>query len=117
MSMLTRLSRWVGGIEKTKKKRDPKLVLFDDDVTAVNAYCTTGLRHLRKGVLPLDIATIKDLLRFYVTISQGRIDEERIIVDSVNNTFAEWFFAGSTQVTGNLINEDDRRAVGNASVF
>lgn len=52
---------------------------------------------------------IKGSLRFHVAISRGRIDDKRITVDSVN-TFAKCYCAGFTRVTGNLVNEEDRRA-------
>lgn len=91
-------------------------MLSDGDATTVDICHATGPRHLGEGVLPLDLATIKDFLRFHFAISRGRIDDERITVDSVN-TFAEWFFAGFARVTGNLINEEDRRAVYDVSAF
>ena len=108
-----RSSRWVDGVEK--KKRDTRVVL-SDNATAVDVCHATGPQRLEEGVLPLDLATIKDFLRYHVAISRGRIDDERITVDSVN-TFAEWFFAGFARVTGNLINEEDRRAVYDVSAI
>ena len=111
--MLILSSRWAVAVEK--KKRDVGVVPSDNDA-AVDICHTTGARRLGEGVPPLDLATIKDFLRFHVAISRGRIDDERITVDSVN-TFAEWFFAGFARVTGNLINEEDRRAVYDVSVF
>ena len=56
--------------------------------------------------------TIKDFLRFIASVSDGIIDEESELVtaDSMN-TFAEWFFAGFARVTGNRIEEEDRKAV------
>ena len=112
--MLTRSSRWIDGVEK-KKKRDTRVVLFDN-ATAVDVYHAIGPQRLEEGFLPLDLATIKDFLRYHVAISRGRIDDERITVDSVN-TFAEWFFAGFTRVTSNLINEEDRRVIYDISAF
>ena len=85
-------------------------IVFSDDSAPVDIGYTTRPRRLREGVPPPDLATIKDFLRFHVAISRGRIDDERITVDSVN-TFAEWYFAGFARVTGNLVNEEDRRAV------
>ena len=107
------IDRWVDGVEK--KKRDTRVVVSDNG-TAVDVCHTTGPQRLEEGVLPLDLATIKDFLRYHVAISRGRIDDERITVDSVN-TFAEWFFAGFARVTGNLINEEDRRAVYDVSAI
>jgi len=52
---------------------------------------------------------MKDFLRFHAAISKGRLDR-CTTVDSVN-TFAEWFFAGWTRVTGGIISEDDRSEV------
>jgi len=46
-----------------------------------------------EGVPAPDLATIEIFLRFHVAISRGKIDDERIIVDSVK-TFAEWYLAG-----------------------
>jgi hypothetical protein len=66
---------------------------------------------LRKGVDAPDLATVKDFLRFHVSISRGYIDEdEKPTVDSVN-THAEWFFAGFTRVTGTPTDEEDRSEV------
>jgi hypothetical protein len=53
---------------------------------------------LRQGVDPLDLATVKDFLRFYVAMNRPRINEKST-ADSIN-TVAEWFFAGFTRVTG-----------------
>ena len=65
-----------------------------------------------EGLPPLDLATIKDFLRFIVATSRGIIDDKQkqVTVDSVN-TFTEWFFAGFARVTGNRIDGEDRRAV------
>lgn len=138
--MLTWSSRWVDAVETTKRDTGGA---YSDDGAAVDVCHATGCSHdytdmyraqrhcrlldhrfvvpprpprLGEGVSPLDLATIKDFLRFHVAISRGRIDDERITVDSVN-TFAEWFFAGFARVTGNTINEEDRRAVYDVSAF
>ena len=58
---------------------------------------------LRKAVDAPDLATVKDFLRFHISISRGYIDEKPT-VDSVN-TYAEWFFAGFTRVTDTETNE------------
>ena len=78
----------------------------------VDASYTTGAQRLHEGLPPLDLATIKDFLRFIAAISRGTIDdkEELVTADSMN-TFAEWFFAGFARVTSNRIEEKDRRAV------
>ena len=105
MSILTQSSRWVDGLEK--KKRDRRVVL-SDDAAAVDVCHATRPQHPGEGVFPLDLATIKNFLRFHVAISRGRIDDERITIYS-ENTFAERFFAGFAQATVNLINKEDRR--------
>ena len=85
--MLTRLSRWVDGVEK--KNLDTNLALSNDDATAVDVCHATVPPHLGEGVLPLDVATIRDFLRYHISMSRERIDDKRrITVDSVN-TFAE----------------------------
>ena len=50
-----------------------------------------------------DLANLKDFFRFYIATSQERIDSI--------NTFAQWFFAGFTCVTGTPIKEEDRKDV------
>ena len=67
---------------------------------------------LREGLLPLNLTTIKDFLRFIVAISQGIIDDgqKKVTVHSIN-TFTEWFFAGFARVMGNCIDKEDRCAV------
>lgn len=71
-----------------------------------------GPRRIQEGLPPLDIATIKDFLRYKASISDGRIDEEleRPTVASLI-AFAEWFFAGFARVTGNPIPKEDRQEV------
>lgn len=77
----------------------------------IDVYHATTVPGLVQDAPPPNLATIKDFLRFHIAISQGRIDEGgRITADSVN-TFAEWFFAGWARVTGNTVDEDDRKAV------
>ncbi|KAI9764363.1 MAG: hypothetical protein M1840_008501 [Geoglossum simile] len=56
-----------------------------------------------------DLATTKDFLCFHIALSRGRI-KDKTTVDSVK-TFAEWFFAGFTRVTGTVISEDYRSAI------
>ena len=79
-----------------------------DNAAAVDVCYAIGPRCLGEGVLPLDLAIIKDFIRFHVAICRGRLDDEQITVDSLN-TFAEWFFAEFARVTGTLIDEEDRR--------
>ena len=92
------------------------MVLSYDDAAAVDVCHATKPQRLGEGVLPPNLAIIKDFLRFHVVISRERIDDERIIVDFVN-TFVEWFFAEFARVIGNLINEEDRRAIYDVSSF
>ena len=83
--VLIRLSRWVDAIEK--KKCNTAMALSDDGAAVVACHTTMSQR-LREGLPSFDLVIIKDFLRFHVAISRGRIDDERITVDSVN-TFAE----------------------------
>lgn len=64
--------------------------LSTDGQPAVHVHDTIGPRRLQEGSPPLDLATIKDFLRFKASISGGRIDKEleRATADSLN-TFAE----------------------------
>lgn len=93
--MLTWLSRWGDGIEKIK--HDTRAALSDDDAKTVDVCHATGLRHLEEGAIPLDLASIKYFPRFHITISRGRLDDERTTVDSVN-TSAGCFFAKFTRI-------------------
>ena len=70
---------------------------------------STAVHCLRKGAPHPDLATTKDFLRFHIALSRGRI-KDKTTVDSVK-TFAEWFFAGFTRVTGTVISEDYRSAI------
>lgn len=107
--ILTQLSRWVAAVGK--KEQGTEEALFGDD-SAVDASYIMEARSLREDLPPLDLATIKDFLRFIVATSRGIIDDgqKKVTVDSMN-TFAEWFFAGFARVTGNRIDEEDRCAV------
>jgi len=63
------------------------------------------------------LATVKDFLRFYIAMSRSKIDEnERPMVDSVS-TFAKWFFAHFTSITGTPTEEADRSEVYNVSAL
>ena len=86
--------------EESKAERGDETAEMDG---ARAVYC------LRKGALCPDLATTKDFLRFHIALSRGRIKDETT-VDSVK-TFAEWFFAGFTRVTGTIISEDYRSAI------
>jgi len=56
-----------------------------------------------------DLATVKDVFRFYIATSYSRI-AAKLAAHSIN-TIAEWFFAGFTRITGTPINEEDRSEV------
>lgn len=62
-----------------------------------------------EGVEPPVLATVKVFFRFYVAISRGKIVTQPT-ADSVN-TFAEWFFAGFTRVTGTSTDAQERSKV------
>jgi hypothetical protein len=64
---------------------------------------------LRKGAPCTDLVISKDFLRFHIALSRGRIKDETT-VDSVK-TFAEWFFAGFTRVTGTVVSDDYRKGI------
>jgi len=114
-SSLTVLNRWVALVEKRTQDADEVL---SDNQSAVDVSHAIGAQGLREGLPPLDLATIKDFLRFIASVSDGIIDDETELVtaDSMN-TFAEWFFAGFARVTGNRIEEQDRRAVYSVSIL
>ena len=57
-----------------KQEQDTGEALFSDDA-AVDVPYTIGARSLRKGLPPLDLATIKDFLRFVIATSRGVIDD------------------------------------------
>jgi hypothetical protein len=106
---LTNLSRWIVSIENNRLNAGD---LSIDGKSAVNVPNAMSPTSLQEGSPPLDIATIKDFLRYKASISDGRIDEEleRATTDSLN-AFAEWFFAGFARVTGNSIPKEDRQEV------
>jgi hypothetical protein len=114
-SWLTKSSRWVLLVEQRKNGVGEAV---SNNQAAVDVSHTIGAQSLREGLPPLGLATIKDFLRFIASVSDGIIDDETELVtaDSMN-TFAEWFFAGFARVTGNRIEEEDRRAVYNVSTF
>jgi len=98
-----------------KRRRDagesfhPK-VDKDDDI-ASNTSQSTQPSCLREDSPPRSLATIKDFLRFYISLSKGRLDDKkRTTVNSIN-TFSKWFFAGFTQITGKVIDNEDRATV------
>jgi hypothetical protein len=97
-----------------KKQDEGEAVSSDDDT--IEAYSSTGVQSLREGLLPLDLATVKDFLRFIIATSRGLIDDgDEVTVDSMT-TFSERFFTGFARITGNDIEETDRRAVYDVSI-
>ena len=70
---------------------------------------SAGQHCLCEGVDAPNLTTVKDFLRFRIATSRGKIIEKPT-VDSVN-TFAEWFFAGFTRITGTPTHEEDRSEV------
>jgi hypothetical protein len=66
-------------------------------------------RYLGEGVKASNLATVKDFIRFHVATSRGMIVTQ-LTADSVN-TFAEWFFAGFTRVTGTSTDAQERSEV------
>jgi hypothetical protein len=56
-----------------------------------------------------NLAMVKDFLRFYKIV-------EKSTADSVN-TFAEWFFAGFSRITGTPTDEEDRSEVYKVNIF
>ena len=68
-------------------------------------------RRLQKGLPPLDLATIKDFLRYITATSKGRLDDKKRVTVASINIFAEWFFTGFARVTGNGIDKEDKGAV------
>lgn len=66
-------------------------------------------RCLGKGVKTPDVETVKDFLRFHISVSHGKIVAQPTS-DSVK-AFAGWFLASFTCVTGTLIDAEDRSEV------
>lgn len=69
------------------------------------------LQRLGPGVLAPDHITIKDFLRFSISISNGMLDKDcRPTTDPIYSS-AEWFFAGFARVTGAPVDEETRKLV------
>lgn len=82
-----------GCCRKEETEQDTREAHFCDD-TVVDVSWAMEARSLREGLPPLDLATIKDFLRFIVATSRGIIDDkqEKVTVNLIK-TFPEWFFA------------------------
>ncbi|KAI9773208.1 MAG: hypothetical protein M1839_002216 [Geoglossum umbratile] len=104
---LSRYAKWIEcvEIEKEGEGEESKAERVERAESARLEYC------FPKGAPCPDLATTKDFLRFHIALSQGRI-RDKTTVDSVN-TFAEWFFAGFTRVTGTVISEEYRSSIYN----
>ena len=103
------MSRWIVSINNNPLDAKD---LGTDGQSADSVPDAMISRSLEEGSPPLDIATIKDFLRFKASVSEGRIDKERerTTPDSLN-AFAEWFFAGFARVSGNPIPKEDKQEV------
>ncbi|KAI9764073.1 MAG: hypothetical protein M1840_008877 [Geoglossum simile] len=91
---LSRYAKWIECLEIEKKGREEERKAEQVESPELE-YCFS------KGAPCLGLVTTKDFLRFHIALSQGRI-RDKTTVDSVN-TFAEWFFAGFTRVTGTWV--------------
>ena len=80
-------SRWITLVEK--RTHNAGEVLFDKQ-NAVDVSHITEAQTLRKGLSFLDLATIKDFLRFIVSVSDEIIDDEiELVTADSMNIFAE----------------------------
>jgi hypothetical protein len=66
----------------------------------------TRERILRRNVKAPDLAPLKDFFRFRAATSTGKIVEK--MTSNSLNTFAEWFFASFSRVTGTPTGALDR---------
>lgn len=67
------------------------------------------LECLPKGRPAPDLATVKDLIRYYISSSVGHLSGSPTVSLVVN--FAERFFSGFTRVTGTMFDPEDRSEV------
>ncbi|KAI9768035.1 MAG: hypothetical protein M1839_004298 [Geoglossum umbratile] len=104
---LSRYAKWIEciEIEKEGEEKASKVERVDTVQGARAEFC------FQKDSPCPDLVTTKDFLRFHIALSQGRI-RDKTTVSSVN-TFAEWFFAGFTRVTGTVISEEYRSSIYN----
>ncbi|KAL6714267.1 hypothetical protein ACLMJK_007690 [Lecanora helva] len=103
-----------GDSVKSKTKYVPKTL--KDQNMALNYYARwlesfppDEDLNLRDGLPALDLSTTKDFLRYYASTAKG-ILHSRITCDSLN-TFAEWFFAGFTRISGSVYDKAHREEV------
>lgn len=74
-----------------KEKAGAKLSLYDGG--ANDGVHTTRPQSLRSGLLPLDLATNKDFIRYLITSSEGVLDKQERVTVKFAVAFAEYFFA------------------------
>ena len=103
-AVLTQSSRWkLNCIRDDATQRG----VTPPDERMVREHC------LGKGVEVPDLAALKDFLWFQASVMRGKV--KKIPADESLNSFAEWFFAGFTRVTGTVIGKTERSEVYNVS--
>ena len=73
----------------------------------------TRERCLVEGAEVPDLPALKNFFRFQASTMSFKVQEKP--TDESLNTFAEWFFAGFTRITGTVIGETERSKVYNVS--
>jgi hypothetical protein len=104
--VLTRLK--TGGPFRSAKDSLQRELPTSDEASA-RYHC------LHKGMGAPDLITVKGFLRFYIATSRGKI-VEKLTIDSVN-TFAKWFFAGFSYITGKPTDKEDGSEVYKANAL
>ena len=107
-SRLTIAHRWVASVQS--EEHDKGELLLDNKEKDSSHSSPPSLQ---AGLPSLDLATIKDFLRFYALGSDGGLDV-RMTAESLNSQ-AERFFAGFTRVTRSIVTEQDRSHIYNVS--
>ncbi|KAL9637832.1 MAG: hypothetical protein Q9164_001951 [Protoblastenia rupestris] len=97
---------WVASVQS--EEHDNEELLFDNEKVDAPRVSPPSLQ---EGLPSLNLATIKDFLRFYALGSDGRLDP-RMTSESLNNR-AERFFAGFTRITSSVVTEQDRSHIYN----
>ncbi len=97
--------------QKLGANSNPPTSLTDASCSWLEAYPPEQDLSLWKGRPPLDLATVRDFLRFYVGTSKGRLDLDKRVTAELVVSFTEWFFAAYTEVTEVPINKEYRLAV------
>ena len=70
-----------------------------------------ALRSLYKGISPLDLVIVKDFFRFYIFISNSKLDLDSRPTLGLIVLIAEFFFISFRRNTGNLISEEQKSDV------